>query len=84
VETATECQPGLIAQSFCEGVPTTLAGDGRQVVTVDGVKHIGIYAKRRIEPGEELTYDYKFQEETDPARKVPCNCGAKGCRKWMC
>lgn len=34
-----------------------------QIFTVDGRKHIGIYAKRRIEPGEELSYDYKFQEE---------------------
>jgi hypothetical protein len=26
----------------------------------------------------------QFQEETDPARKVPCNCGARNCRRWMC
>ncbi|KAL6752802.1 hypothetical protein V8C86DRAFT_1832704 [Haematococcus lacustris] len=55
-----------------------------RIFTVEGVKHIGIYARRRIEAGEELSYDYKFQEETDPARKIACNCGARLCRKWMC
>jgi hypothetical protein len=30
-----------------------------QIFTVEGSKHIGIYAKRRIEVGEELNYDYK-------------------------
>ncbi|KAF5836564.1 Mll protein [Dunaliella salina] len=55
-----------------------------KIFSVEGTKHIGIYAKRRILPGEELTYDYKFQMEEDPARKVACNCGARNCRKWMC
>lgn len=30
-----------------------------QIFTVEGTKHIGIYAKRRVLPGEELSYDYK-------------------------
>eukprot|EP00967_Tisochrysis_lutea_P015616 scaffold17606_cov20-Tisochrysis_lutea.AAC.2 len=30
-----------------------------QIFSVEGTKHIGIYAKRRILPGEELSYDYK-------------------------
>lgn len=32
---------------------------------------------RRIEPGEELTYDYHID---DKGFDVPCNCGAKKCR----
>jgi len=55
-----------------------------KIITVDGRKHIGIYSKRRIEVGEELTYDYKFQREEDPARRIPCTCGARNCRKYMC
>jgi hypothetical protein len=30
-----------------------------KIIVVDGRKHVCIYCKRRIEPGEELCYDYK-------------------------
>merc|ERR1712029_984800 len=43
--------------------------------------HIIIFAARRINRGEELSYDYKFDIEDD--NKIPCACGAKNCRKWM-
>ncbi|CAI7999922.1 Histone-lysine N-methyltransferase trithorax [Geodia barretti] len=51
-----------------------------KVITVDGQKKIMIFALRRIVPGEELTYDYKFPLEE---AKIPCNCGTKRCRKTM-
>ena len=35
---------------------------------------------RRIVPGEELTYDYKFPIEE---AKIPCNCGSRRCRKTL-
>ena len=44
---------------------------------MDGQKKIVIYAKRDIEEGEEITYDYKFPIEAD---KIPCLCGSRGCR----
>jgi len=47
-----------------------------------GSKHIVIFALRNIYPGEELTYDYKFQRES-LEEKLTCNCGAKKCRKYM-
>ncbi|KAK2847190.1 hypothetical protein Q5P01_010189 [Channa striata] len=53
-----------------------------RVITVDGQKHIVIFASRRICCGEELTYDYKFPIE-DASNKLPCNCGAKKCRKFL-
>lgn len=53
-----------------------------KIVAVEGQKRIGIYSKRRIAPGEELFYDYKFDFEEEEA-KVPCMCGAKACRKFM-
>uniref|UniRef100_A0A3Q2Y6S9 Histone-lysine N-methyltransferase n=1 Tax=Hippocampus comes TaxID=109280 RepID=A0A3Q2Y6S9_HIPCM len=53
-----------------------------RVVTADGLKHIVILAARRIHRGEELTYDYKFPVE-DASNKLPCNCGAKKCRKFL-
>lgn len=43
--------------------------------------HIIIFANRRINRGEELSYDYKFDFEDD--NRIPCLCGAKNCRKWM-
>ncbi|XP_056613251.1 histone-lysine N-methyltransferase 2A [Triplophysa dalaica] len=53
-----------------------------RVVSVDGQKHIVIFAMRKIYTGEELTYDYKFPIE-EPGNKLPCNCGAKKCRKFL-
>ncbi|XP_064296416.1 histone-lysine N-methyltransferase 2B-like [Phalacrocorax carbo] len=53
-----------------------------RVIHVDGRKRIVIFALRRILRGEELTYDYKFPIE-EPAAKLPCNCGAKRCRRFL-
>ena len=39
---------------------------------------IWIRASRRIEPGEELTYDYA----TIGARSIPCRC-RPGCTSWL-
>ncbi|XP_038610227.1 histone-lysine N-methyltransferase 2A [Tachyglossus aculeatus] len=53
-----------------------------RVIHIDGQKHIVIFAMRKIYRGEELTYDYKFPIE-DASNKLPCNCGAKKCRKFL-
>ncbi|XP_063168426.1 histone-lysine N-methyltransferase 2B isoform X1 [Candoia aspera] len=53
-----------------------------RVIHVEGQKHIVIFALRRIFRGEELTYDYKFPFE-DAGSKLPCNCGAKRCRRFL-
>ncbi|XP_062996751.1 histone-lysine N-methyltransferase 2B isoform X2 [Elgaria multicarinata webbii] len=53
-----------------------------RVIHVEGQKHIVIFALRRIFRGEELTYDYKFPIE-DAGSKLPCNCGAKRCRRFL-
>jgi hypothetical protein len=54
-----------------------------QILTVNGVKRIAIYAKRHIERGEELSYDYKFEPEYDETKRIPCNCGTSQCRGFM-
>jgi histone-lysine N-methyltransferase SETD1 len=46
----------------------------------DGAAHIVILARRRIEAGEEVTYDYQCPEE---AEKIPCLCGAPSCRLFL-
>lgn len=51
-------------------------------IQVLGSRHIVIFALRNIYPGEELTYDYKFQRESIE-EKLTCNCGSKKCRKYM-
>jgi len=53
-----------------------------EIVEVERDLRIIIFAKRRISRGEELAYDYKFDIEDDQ-HKIPCNCGAPNCRKWM-
>ncbi|XP_029433191.1 histone-lysine N-methyltransferase 2B [Rhinatrema bivittatum] len=53
-----------------------------RVIHVEGQKHIVIFALRKIYRGEELTYDYKFPIE-DANNKLPCNCGAKKCRRFL-
>ncbi|XP_064424837.1 histone-lysine N-methyltransferase 2A isoform X2 [Latimeria chalumnae] len=53
-----------------------------RVINIDSQKHIVIFAMRKIYRGEELTYDYKFPIE-DASNKLPCNCGAKKCRKFL-
>ncbi|CAG8459868.1 6471_t:CDS:10, partial [Paraglomus brasilianum] len=51
-----------------------------KIITLDGQKKIGIYAKRDIEIGEEITYDYKFPFEDS---KIPCLCGAPTCKGYL-
>jgi SET domain-containing protein len=43
-------------------------------------RHIVIFASRAIQPGEEITYDYKFPIEDN---KLKCYCGAPKCQGTM-
>ncbi|VDK36250.1 unnamed protein product [Taenia asiatica] len=54
-----------------------------EVILYDNQKRIIIIANRLIKKGEELTYDYKLDVETDKGSRIPCLCGSQLCRKWM-
>ncbi|KAI5699736.1 hypothetical protein M8J76_013503 [Diaphorina citri] len=52
-----------------------------RVVEIMGKPHIIIFALRKINKGEELTYDYKFPIEDD--NKISCHCLAMRCRRYL-
>ncbi|KAK6462829.1 histone methyltransferase [Scheffersomyces coipomensis] len=54
-----------------------------KIIKVEGSKRIVIYALRDIEANEELTYDYKFERETNDAERIRCLCGAPGCKGYL-
>jgi SET domain-containing protein len=53
----------------------------------DDEGRVFIAARRPIEPGEELTYDYQLTYDGKMGKKMPkaytCRCGAKKCRGTM-
>ncbi|GAC71770.1 histone H3 (Lys4) methyltransferase complex, subunit SET1 [Moesziomyces antarcticus T-34] len=54
-----------------------------KILTLNGEKRIVLFAKSPIRPGEELTYDYKFQSSADDEDAIPCLCGSPGCRRFL-
>nr|ACR35362.1 unknown [Zea mays] len=48
-----------------------------RAITILGDEHIIIFAKRDIDPWEELTYDYRFFSSD---QRLPCFCGFPKCR----
>lgn len=54
-----------------------------KIIKVEGKKRIVIYALRDIAANEELTYDYKFERETNDEERIPCLCGAVGCKGYL-
>ncbi|PWN23030.1 hypothetical protein BCV69DRAFT_280649 [Microstroma glucosiphilum] len=54
-----------------------------KILTLNGQKRIVLYAKVPILPGQELTYDYKFQSSGDEEDAIACLCGAEGCRRFL-
>ena len=51
-----------------------------RTILVDNSPRIVIYSKKRIVPGDEITFDYKFQREEE---KLACYCGASNCSGFL-
>ncbi|KAN0061843.1 histone methyltransferase set1 [Thecaphora frezii] len=54
-----------------------------KILTLNGEKRIVLFARTLIEPGDELTYDYKFQASADDEDAIACLCDSPGCRKYL-
>jgi hypothetical protein len=67
------CNPNCVAQIIPGGV-----GPNEHFL-----KRVIIIAQQKIEPREELTYDYQFPLELDLAARIPCNCMSDHCRGFM-
>lgn len=52
-----------------------------EIINFDKGAKIIIFSNRPISHGEELTYDYQFDEEDE--NKIPCLCAAPNCKRWM-
>ncbi|KAJ6434877.1 hypothetical protein OIU84_000175 [Salix udensis] len=53
-----------------------------KVISVRNEKKVVFFAERDIYPGEEITYDYHFNNE-DEGKKIPCFCNSKNCRRYL-
>ena len=65
------CNPNCVAK-IIPGAPPN-----------EHLKRVLIIAQRKIEPREELTYDYQFPLELDLNARIPCNCTSDLCRGFM-
>ena len=54
-----------------------------RIIVAGGKPRIALYSKERIELGEEITYDYKFEYEEDRSLAIKCCCGAKKCAGFL-
>ena len=54
-----------------------------RIIVAGGKQRIVLYSKERIELGEEITYDYKFEFEEDREKAIPCSCGARRCQGFL-
>ncbi|KAJ0984315.1 hypothetical protein J5N97_002671 [Dioscorea zingiberensis] len=53
-----------------------------KIISVRNEKKVIFFAERDINPGEEITYDYHFNNE-DEGEKLPCFCNSKNCRRYL-
>lgn len=54
-----------------------------RIIVAGGKQRIVLYSKKRIELGEEITYDYKFDYEEDRSEALQCMCGARKCAGFL-
>ncbi|VAI21003.1 unnamed protein product [Triticum turgidum subsp. durum] len=50
-----------------------------KIISVKNEKKVVFFSERHIDPGEEITYDYHFNQE-DEGERIPCFCRSFSCR----
>jgi NuA3 HAT complex component NTO1 len=53
-----------------------------KIVKIGSQDRLVFFSKEDIDPGQELTYDYRFVPE-EGKNRIPCRCGASKCRSFM-
>lgn len=53
-----------------------------RTIDIDNEPHLIFYTRTEVAAGQELTYDYRFKEESGD-NKMSCGCGAPNCRGTM-
>lgn len=82
-----EIVPGMIVDATVTGNAARFINHScapncfSKTISVDNRKLVAIFSKRRIQRGEELSYDYKFPY--DDSDRVKCGCGAEQCKGFM-
>ncbi|XP_044390126.1 uncharacterized protein [Triticum aestivum] len=51
-----------------------------KIISVKNEKKVVFFSERHIDPGEEITYDYHFNQE-DEGERIPCFCRSFSCRR---
>lgn len=83
-----QIEPGLIVDATMRGNAARYINHScepncySKTITIESDrKVVVIFAKRHIQRGEELSYDYQFPP--DEADRVKCGCGTERCKGWM-
>ncbi|XP_044984443.1 uncharacterized protein LOC123451943 isoform X1 [Hordeum vulgare subsp. vulgare] len=53
-----------------------------KIISVKNEKKVVFFSERHIDPGEEITYDYHFNQE-DEGERIPCFCRSFSCRRYL-
>ncbi|CAM0953007.1 unnamed protein product [Alopecurus aequalis] len=53
-----------------------------KIISVRNEKKVVFFSLRHINPGEEITYDYHFNQE-DEGERIPCFCRSRSCRRYL-
>ena len=50
---------------------------------MEGEPRLVFFARRDLAPGQELTYNYRFEEAEEGEARVECACGAPDCTGYL-
>ncbi|EPQ31197.1 uncharacterized protein PFL1_01385 [Pseudozyma flocculosa PF-1] len=75
--------PGDMVIEYVGEVHCCTPNCNAKILTLNGEKRIVLFARTLIEPGDELTYDYKFQASADDEDAIACLCDSPGCRRFL-